>query len=69
MDTDTVNNYCDSVAELLQNEDEEEPGITESMLGDPLSYLSNDRRRLCQGTFEDCTSWEPSASDLQAVFQ
>ncbi|KAL1380119.1 hypothetical protein pipiens_003629 [Culex pipiens pipiens] len=52
MDTDTVNNYCDSVAELLQNEDEEEPGITESMLGDPLSYF-----------------WEPSASDLQAVFQ
>ncbi|EDS39646.1 fidgetin [Culex quinquefasciatus] len=71
MDTDTVNNYCDSVAELLQNEDEEEPGITESMLGDPLSYLTGpgDQRRLCQGTFEDCTSWEPSASDLQAVFQ
>uniref|UniRef100_A0A1Q3F4J7 Putative aaa+-type atpase n=1 Tax=Culex tarsalis TaxID=7177 RepID=A0A1Q3F4J7_CULTA len=65
MDTDSVNNYCDDVTELLQHDDEE-PGITESLLGDPLSYLS---RRPCQGSFEDCTSWEPTAADLQVAFQ
>lgn len=68
MDTESVNNYCNDVTELFQDDESVEPGITESMLGDPLSYLS-DAPRPCRGRFEDCKSWEPSEDDLRSVFE
>ncbi|EAT38889.1 AAEL009254-PA [Aedes aegypti] len=71
IDPDSVNNYCDEVMQLLaadQDEaDDEDPGISETALGDAVSYLTAER--LCKGQFEDCASWELDDVAIQSLFE
>lgn len=56
----------DLLASRLEDE-EDDAGIRESLLDDPLTYLSEERT--CQGQFEDCVSWEPDQSILDVLFR
>lgn len=69
IDPDSVNNYCDDVLHLLstqQDDDEEDIGITEIALDDPLFYLTPERS--CRGRFEDCVSWELDDLTVKSIF-
>lgn len=69
IDPDSVNNYCDEVMQLLatqQDDDEDDVGITDIALDDPLLYLT--RERSCRGQFEDCTSWELDDPTVKCIF-
>ncbi|XP_053695183.1 fidgetin-like protein 1 [Sabethes cyaneus] len=72
IDPDAVNNYCEDVIALLEtgldrDRQDDNTGLPEIALGNPLSYLTD--KRECQGKFEDCTSWELSDEIVKKVFK
>ncbi|KFB46202.1 hypothetical protein ZHAS_00014206 [Anopheles sinensis] len=71
IDPDGVNNYCEDVIELLNTQPpdtaDDDYELTESALGDPLSYLSKDVGS-CRGQFENCSADEISIETLSSIF-